>query len=409
MVRKHPSGKHASQLAPLDPEGCTTSEFLGAVQRCGDPTFGPEPALPNERSAAEGPAGPPTDRRDDDAPSLLLPAKWGKLAIRRQLGSGAFADVYLAHDPRLDLSVALKLYRLSAGTSASESIGRGSLQTRSPGEVLKEGRLMARLRHPNVVLVRGAEQVRGQVGIWMELIEGLTLDELLRGLGVLGPGEVQNIGREVSGALAAVHAAGILHRDITGGNVMRERGGRYVLMDFGVGEERRDGDAGVGPASGTPLSMAPETLLGRGASVASDVYSLGVLLFHLLTGRFPVEAESLAKLVRIHRDRDSHPRTSLRDHRPGLPVELTRIIERAIEPDPGRRFESAGEMERALLGSTADRIVPVEAKPGSLRGSPARKRGPRLRRLIQRLVNLAVVAWIVWEILKLVSQHPSGR
>ena len=94
---------------------------------------------------------------------------------------------------------------------------------------------MARLRHPNVVLVRGAEQVRGEIGIWMELIEGITLDELLRALGTLGPGEVQNIGREMSGALDAAHAAGILHRDITGGNVMRERGGRYVLMDFGGG------------------------------------------------------------------------------------------------------------------------------------------------------------------------------
>ncbi|MCB1034175.1 MAG: protein kinase, partial [Acidobacteria bacterium] len=146
-------------------------------------------------------------------------------------------------------------------------------------------------------------------------------------------------------ALDTIHAAGLIHGDVKPANVMREEGGRIVLMDFGIGLDRsRTGAVG---SSGTPLYLAPEILEGAPATPGSDLYALGVLLFFLVTGQYPVTGASLSELRQAHR---TGRRRLLRDLRPDLPRDFVEVVEKALAADPQQRFRSAGEMEGALEG-----------------------------------------------------------
>lgn len=254
---------------------------------------------------------------------------WGSLRIVSSIGSGAFGDVFRAHDSRLHRDVALKLLRETGGAS----------------EVVAEGRVLAQVRHRGVVTVHGGDRIDGRAGIWMELVEGRTLEDILREQGPWDAKSAALLGAELCAALAAVHATGLVHRDVKAQNVMREPGGRVVLMDFGVGRALSDAP---GRPAGTPLYMAPEVLAGEKATPRSDLYSLGVLLYHLVSGGYPIKAESVAGVKRAH---DARKRTFLRDARPDLPDAFVQVVERALQPEPERRFASAGEMEHALLES----------------------------------------------------------
>lgn len=260
--------------------------------------------------------------------------RWGPLEIVQKIGEGAFGEVFRARDPRLDHEVALKLLR--------------SAESRNPdvaSAVLEEGRLLARVRHPNVATVHGASEHDGRVGLWMELVRGRTLAQLLRDQGPLGAREAANIGLDLCRALTAIHNAGVVHRDIKAQNVMREEGGRILLMDFGAGREVVEGKESAEGVSGTPLYMAPEVLLEGVAHARSDIYSLAVLLFHLVTEEFPVQCRSLAEL------REKLQRGEmrlLREARPDLPEGFLRVVERALASRPEERFPSAGHMEQAL-------------------------------------------------------------
>ena len=195
--------------------------------------------------------------------------------------------------------------------------------------------MLAQVRHPNVVTIHGAERIGDQVGLWMELVEGRTLEQILEQGRRFTVTEAVEIGIQLCGAIAAVHDAGLLHRDIKSHNVMLADDGRVVLMDFGTGREL--GDNSAAGLAGTPLYLAPELLSGQEPTVRSDIYSLGVLLYHLLTGSYPVRAQSLRDLRLAH---ERHERTDVRTVRPDVAPKLARIIERAIDPAPERRYQS---------------------------------------------------------------------
>ncbi|MCD4699787.1 MAG: serine/threonine protein kinase, partial [Phycisphaerae bacterium] len=303
-----------------------------------------DPTIRDEALASEG--------AESDDP--LEGGSWCHLKQLRLIGKGMHARIYRAVDPRLDREVALKVYRHEGDGFGQGSLAVGSRQ--SNDAVIREARLMARVKHPNVVTVFGAEKdADGRVGIWMDYLQGKTLSEVIREQSTLSARETELIGLDLCRALAAVHTAGIVHQDIKAQNVMREQGGRIVLMDFGVGRETAEEFAGQ--ATGTPLYMAPEVLTTGEVSVASDIYSLGVLLFHLATGRFPVEANGLASLLEKHSTGQKH---ILRDLRPDLPRGFIDVVERALAADPKRRFASMGEMESALNSSLGN----AEASPG---------------------------------------------
>ncbi len=245
------------------------------------------------------------------ASPLPIPSRWGPLEIRELLGRGGFADVYRAYEPDLRREVALKLRRAPTAPRSRR--------------FLEEAQRLAKVRHPNVVVVHGAAEHDGRRGLWTDLIRGKTLEQVVVEQGPFSPGEAAAIGVGLCSAVAAVHAAGLVHRDIKTSNVMRETGGRIVLMDFGSAAEQpgdlepREG-AGL---SGTPLFMAPEVLRGETPGPVSDVYSLGVVLYRLVSGRFPVEAASLPELLEKHR---SGAATPLRDVRPDLPGGFVQVV-----------------------------------------------------------------------------------
>jgi serine/threonine-protein kinase len=291
-------------------------------------------SLPADTGAPGGTAA--LDRVEPDGP------RWGRLVLLDRVGHGTSADVFRAWDGDLQREVALKLL-YDDGASANDEANT---------RLLQEARRLARVTHPHVVHVYGAERHEGRVGLWMELVRGRSLDAIVREDGPMAPMTAARTVADVCSAVAAVHAAGLLHRDIKAQNVVVEEGGRLVLMDFGTGEEIGQGAARL---AGTPLYLAPEIFAGAAATTASDVYSLGVLVFYLLTGRYPIHAASLEALAAEHRARR---RRAPEIEAPELPGGLARIVARALHPDPARRFQGAAAMEEALRGWMAERSAP---------------------------------------------------
>jgi Tol biopolymer transport system component len=268
-----------------------------------------------------------------DDESIGAGATWGNLRLLGRIGGGTYGEVWRAFDPALQRDVALKLWT-------------GGVQPQVIERLLGEARMLARIRHSNVLLVHGADVVDGRVGMWTELLEGETLEVLTRQHGSCQWREAALYGIELSRALAAAHAEGLVHRDVKPSNVMREKGGRIVLMDFGsAGAFGTIAPGWAGDLQGTPLAMAPEVLRGEPATPASDLYALGALLFRIVSGRHPVEAESLEDL---RAELDRAPRLGLRDIRPGIPLAFAQAVERALERDPARRVGSAMAMEQLL-------------------------------------------------------------
>jgi TolB-like protein/Flp pilus assembly protein TadD len=315
-------------------------EDLHRLHRSG--TLGSSPAAAKQRDAdtvhldespkAGGPDNGDTNVVTTSTATMPIPRTWGHLEIRSMLGVGGFGVGYQAWDPQLASEVALKVL-------TSETAEAGAT-------VIQEARLLARVRHPNVVSIFGADRSAGQVGLWMELVRGRTLKQLVKQQGVFGAREAALVGLDLTRALAAVHRAGLVHRDVKPHNVMRDDSGRIVLMDFGAGIELNEpSHASQRKYVGTPLYMAPELFGRHQPSTQTDLYSLGVLLYHLVTGGYPIEGPSV-DAVELQHVRGQRRR--LRDARPDLPTEFVRIVEQAIDPDPHRRYESAGAMEADL-------------------------------------------------------------
>jgi Tol biopolymer transport system component len=293
----------------------------------------------------------------DDRVDVL--EQWGHLRLLERIGRGGFGDVFRAWDTRLDREVALKL--LPASSSNGDPRGTS---------IIEEGRLLARVRHPNVVTIYGAERIENRIGLWMEFVKGRTLQQAVEQGTTFSATQVIEIGLGLCHAIGAVHDAGLVHRDIKPPNVMLAEDGHVVLMDFGTGHEL---DEGSRPAlAGTPLYLAPELLNGHAPTVRSDIYSFGVLLFHLLTGSYPVHAQSLRDLRVAHGDRATRDVRSLR---PDVSAKLARIIQRAIDPQPERRYESAAAITAHL----------ASLKPR-----------PRLLPLANALAVAAALAALVW-------------
>lgn len=268
-----------------------------------------------------------------DTPAVLAdgtPRKWGRYRLDHKVGEGSFGRVYRAWDPELERDVAIKI------------LHRQVADIHLKNRLLREGRALAKVRHANVVSVLGTEAHEDRVGLCMEFVRGETLANLVRTQGTLSARETTVIGEDLCRALSAVHRAGFIHRDVKARNVMREEAGRIVLMDFGTGTHA---DRPHADLVGTPAYMAPELLDGEPASQRSDVYSLGVLLYHLVTGSYPVEGRSIDEVRDAH---VQHRRQLLSERRPDLPVAFIRVVERAIAADPEQRYANAGELLQAL-------------------------------------------------------------
>jgi hypothetical protein len=270
------------------------------------------------------------DKADDPVPDAQPGTPWADLTVFEAVGRGAFGTVHRAIDS-VNRTVALKLL----------DPGRDLVALKA--RIFDEARLMARFRHDNVVLVYGAGESDGRVGLWMEFIDGVTLAAEVAAQGPMSADEAVTIGRKLCSALAAIHAEGYAHADVKAQNVMRQRGGRIVLMDLGASQSVVEADPTR--LSGTPLYLSPERLAGAAASPSTDIYALGVLLYFLVTGAYPVDGDTREEVERAHR---AGQRTRLKDRRPELSDAFIAAIESAIAPEPKDRHATAGAFDAAL-------------------------------------------------------------
>lgn len=233
-----------------------------------------------EVAAAFRQAAKPTQA---DARSILF--QWKHLEVVEQIGEGAFGTVYRAFDPMLRRDVALKMARQVDGASLYS------------GVIASEARQMARLRHPNILAVHGTGEDDGNVGIWSDLLHGVTLQDQIDTHGPLPASLLIDLAEPLSDALCLLHSKALTHGDIKPANIMIEGKASPVLMDFGAA---RNAVTRSSATLGSPLVMAPEHFTGEVITQASDVYAFGVVLFYSLTGEFPLQARTLEELAGKH-------------------------------------------------------------------------------------------------------------
>ncbi len=269
-------------------------------------------------------------------PPLLQPgSKLGRYEIRSLLGAGGMGEVYLAHDPELQRPVALKV--LAAAVRADEELRK---------RLEHEARAASALNHPNILTVYDIGQVGEERFIATEYVDGVTLRQRMsRGEHTLR--DVVDLGVQIASAIAAAEAAGLVHRDIKPDNIMLRRDGYVKLLDFGLARvittnetEMRKTDPGV--VRGTVFYMSPEQLRGMVLDSRSDVWSTGVLLYELASGRLPFDGESSSD-VAASILRSEAPVLMQRDGTPA-PPRLAAILHRAMMKDRARRYQTAEDL-----------------------------------------------------------------
>jgi hypothetical protein len=258
--------------------------------------------------------------------------------VQGELGRGGMALVYRAIDRRLKRPVALKV--LPPELAFREEVRR---------RFLREAETSAKLNYQNIVPIYSVDEKNGIVYLVMALVDGETLAARLAHQPRMANDEVRRLLREVAGALAYAHARGVVHRDIKPENILIEReSGRAMVTDFGIARAA-EGDAKLtvtGVAIGTPAYMSPEQALGeREADGRSDVYSLGVVGYLMLTGELPFKASNTPSMMMKHLTERLRP---VREVRSDAPADIAAVIEHALQKKPEDRFSSAAEMAAAL-------------------------------------------------------------
>jgi serine/threonine protein kinase len=304
------------------------------------------------KKAADPDAGPKVDD-DPEFSARLQRAVASTYEIEHLIGEGGFGRVYSGRDIRLDRRVAIKVIRPDlAGARAFSDRFR------------KEAMALAKFRHPGIVPIYDIQDSDGLTFFVMPLIVGDSLRMRLQRHRAVAPQETRRLLVELCHCLAATHRAGIVHRDIKPDNVMLESDAlaRALLMDFGIAKSMEEfGNTNSGMMLGTPTYMSPEQMNGD-ATVdhRSDIYSLGVLGYHMLTGRPPFVGSSWNEVVFAHMTRPAEP---LRKLNPSVPAPLADVIMKALSKDANDRFQSAAEMGSALNAIVfTDPMGPAEVK-----------------------------------------------
>jgi serine/threonine-protein kinase len=287
----------------------------------------------------------------------------GRYRLVRRIGVGGMGEVWEADDTVLGRRVALKVL-----------VQELANDPRATRRFVREARATAKLTHPNVTRIYDFGRDGGVPYLVMELLEGDTLADRLAS-GPLPPAEAASIGAAVADALDAAHRQGIIHRDIKPGNVLLTPAGEVKVMDFGIAAAADETHSTTGSGLyGTAAYISPERAAGQAATPAADLYSLGAVLYELLTGRPPFLGDSPVLVVRAHLHERPRP---VRELAPWVPARLADTCEAALAKDPAQRPSSAAGLAIRLRAASSDPAPVAEsAKARTTRLVPAKRRDP---------------------------------
>lgn len=287
---------------------------------------------------------------------------WGALTLLESIESDATSEVWHAREPAHARDVTLRLFNAVEDPDAAWR------------RLMDEGKRLARVTNPHLAEFYAMERHDDRIGVWTEWVGGGSLDALVRARGALRVDEAATIGVLLCRGLAALHAAGAVHGDVQAAHVLRAEDGRVVLTGYGLGRRVVDPVADVdAPVAGGASYRAPELLAGLPPTPAADLYGVGVLLWYLVTGTFPVTAPTIGTLT-ARLTTDGAP--SLRALRPDLPVAFSAVVDRALQRLAPGRFRNAREMEAALAAALAAEGAPAPAAGAALSSGATTRRGP---------------------------------
>jgi len=258
----------------------------------------------------------------------------GRYRIQRKLGAGGMADVYLAEDQELGRRVAIKILN-----------GRHANDDQFIERFRREAKNAAALNHPNIVSIYDRGEAEDTYYIAMEFLDGRTLKELIVSRGAAPINVAIEYARQILSALRFAHRHGIVHRDIKPHNVLVDAEGRVKVTDFGIARAGTSQMTETGSIVGTAQYLSPEQARGGEIDQRSDLYSLGIVLYELLTGKTPFDGETPVEIAMKHLSNAPQPPSKLR---PDIPPELDMVVLRALAKNPDDRYQSADEMEADL-------------------------------------------------------------
>ena len=275
----------------------------------------------------------------------------GKYRVVEKIGRGGMGTVYKAVDETLDREVAVKVLNPEIGESAVVRRFRAEAMT------------LARLNHPGIATIYELFRTDDDLLMVMEFVRGETFDRMIERLGPLPPARAASLGAQVLDALGHAHRVGIVHRDLKPANLMLSEYGAVKIMDFGiarvVGTEHLTSD---GLMMGTPAYMAPEQVLATEVDARADLYSVGVVMYRLLSGNLPFNADTA---IAMAHKQVKDPPTPLHQFRAELPPWCEEVLWRALAKSPADRFQTAEEFRDALIGHGAS-LMPMAPQPAPL-------------------------------------------
>ncbi len=304
------------------------------------PKAAPAPAAAHPKIIASAtPPRPPAAASTPAAATAPDTERLGRYHLEHEIGRGAMGIVYLGRDTAINRMVAIKAIPLASEFSDAELI-----EARS--RFFREAETAGRLNHPNIVTIYDVGEERGLAYIAMEYLKGRHLSDYAKSDSLMEPRKVLEIIGRTAEALGFAHKQHVVHRDIKPANLMYDASSDILkITDFGIARLSGAGSTRTGIVLGTPSFMSPEQLEGRTVTGHSDLFSLGVSLFQLLTGQLPFVADSMTGLMQQIAEA---PHPPLRAFRPDLPACVESIIDRALAKNPDARYDSGGQMAAAL-------------------------------------------------------------
>jgi hypothetical protein len=301
----------------------------------------PPPAPTLASTSAAPPAPPPAAPSGSTAlaPAAADTQRLGRYQLEREIGRGAMGIVYLGRDTAINRMVAIKAIPLASEFSDAELV-----EARS--RFFREAETAGRLNHQNIVTIYDVGEERGLAYIAMEYLKGRHLSDYAKSDNLMEPRKVLEIIGRTAEALGFAHKQQVVHRDIKPANLMYDPATDILkITDFGIARLSDSGSTRTGIILGTPSFMSPEQLEGRTVTGRSDLFSLGVSLFQLLTGQLPFTADSMTGLMQQIAEA---PHPPLRAYRPDLPVCVQSVIDRALAKNPDERYDTGAQMAAAL-------------------------------------------------------------